>query len=119
MANIGSGKMERVLGIYTRLINGQTVNKAEEAQKYRENERSIQQAGGFGGKIPYSLQQQVRGRGIPQAGTVHVRRKAAEGEIQVFWRECGSSIGQASNSTDPVRGRRRICGVGGSVWERN
>lgn len=42
MANIGSGKMERVLGIYTRLINGQTVNKAEEARKYRVNERSIQ-----------------------------------------------------------------------------
>lgn len=42
MANTGSGKMERVLGIYTRFINGQTVNKAEEARKYRVNERSIQ-----------------------------------------------------------------------------
>ena len=42
MANTGSGKVERVLGIYTRLINGQTVNKGEEARKYRVNERSIQ-----------------------------------------------------------------------------
>lgn len=42
MVNVGSGKMERVLGIYTRLINGQIVNKAEEARKYKVNERSIQ-----------------------------------------------------------------------------
>lgn len=42
MADIGSGKIERVLGIYTQLINGQIVNKAEEALKYKVNERSIQ-----------------------------------------------------------------------------
>lgn len=35
-------KVERVLGIYTRLMNGYAVNKAEEAEKYGVNERSIQ-----------------------------------------------------------------------------
>lgn len=35
-------KVERVLGIYTRLMNGYVVNKAEEAEKYGVNERSIQ-----------------------------------------------------------------------------
>lgn len=35
-------KVERVLGIYSKLINGEIVNKAEEAQKYHVNERSIQ-----------------------------------------------------------------------------
>jgi predicted DNA-binding transcriptional regulator YafY len=35
-------KIERVLGIYTKLINGDIVNKAEEAQNYSVNERSIQ-----------------------------------------------------------------------------
>lgn len=35
-------KIGRVLGIYTRLINGCTVNKAEEANRYGVNERSIQ-----------------------------------------------------------------------------
>ena len=35
-------KVERVLGIYSRLMNGEIVNKAAEAQKYHVNERSIQ-----------------------------------------------------------------------------
>lgn len=42
MGDSGNGKMERVLGIYTQLINGQIVNKSAEAQKYKVNERSIQ-----------------------------------------------------------------------------
>ncbi len=37
-----SDKTGRVLGIYTKLIEGYTVNKAEEAEKYGVNERSIQ-----------------------------------------------------------------------------
>ena len=40
MEDFGNGKMERVLGIYTKLLNGQTVNKAKEAEKYQVNERS-------------------------------------------------------------------------------
>lgn len=35
-------KIERVLGLYTRLMNGALINKAEEAQNYGVNERSIQ-----------------------------------------------------------------------------
>ena len=35
-------KIERVLGLYTKLINGSVVNKAEEAENYNVNERSIQ-----------------------------------------------------------------------------
>ena len=35
-------KIERVLSIYTRLINGVLINKAEEAAKFNVNERSIQ-----------------------------------------------------------------------------
>ena len=35
-------KIERVLGLYTKLINGSVVNKAEEAANYNVNERSIQ-----------------------------------------------------------------------------
>lgn len=35
-------KAERVLGIYTKLMNGYVVNKAEEAKLYKVNERSIQ-----------------------------------------------------------------------------
>lgn len=42
MGDTGNGKIERILGIYTQLINGQIVNKAAEAQKYKVNERSIQ-----------------------------------------------------------------------------
>lgn len=35
-------KIDRVLRIYSKLMNGYIVNKAEEAQNYRVNERSIQ-----------------------------------------------------------------------------
>ena len=35
-------KIQRVLGIYTKLNNGQLVNKAEEAMRFGVNERSIQ-----------------------------------------------------------------------------
>ncbi len=35
-------KIERVLGIYTKLMNGFVVNKREEAYRYNVNERSIQ-----------------------------------------------------------------------------
>ena len=35
-------KIERVLSIYTRLINGTVINKATEAANYGVNERSIQ-----------------------------------------------------------------------------
>lgn len=38
----GTDKIERVLGIYTKLINGAVVNKATEATNYGVNERSIQ-----------------------------------------------------------------------------
>lgn len=37
-----NNKIERVLGIYTKLMNGYLVNKSEEAQRYGVNERSIQ-----------------------------------------------------------------------------
>ena len=42
MENEATDKIERVLGIYTKLLNGALVNKAEEAQNYNCNERSIQ-----------------------------------------------------------------------------
>ncbi|TCS72778.1 WYL domain-containing protein [Muricomes intestini] len=42
MENIKSDKIERVLGIYTKLMNGYLVSKAEEAVNYGVNERSIQ-----------------------------------------------------------------------------
>lgn len=35
-------KIERVLGLYTKLMNGSLINKAEEANNYGVNERSIQ-----------------------------------------------------------------------------
>lgn len=35
-------KIERILGIYTKLLNGSIVNKSEEAANYNVNERSIQ-----------------------------------------------------------------------------
>lgn len=35
-------KVDRVLGIYSKLINGEIINKKEEAQRYHVNERSIQ-----------------------------------------------------------------------------
>lgn len=37
-----TGKNERVLDIYTRLLNGETVNKFEAASRYGVNEKSIQ-----------------------------------------------------------------------------
>ena len=42
MMSESTDKIERVLGIYTKLINGAIVNKAEEANNYGVNERSIQ-----------------------------------------------------------------------------
>lgn len=42
MKNIKSDKIERVLGIYTKLMNGYLVSKAEESANYGVNERSIQ-----------------------------------------------------------------------------
>ena len=36
------GKTQRVLSIYTRLAGGYLINKAEEAQNYGVNERTIQ-----------------------------------------------------------------------------
>lgn len=42
MENIKSDKIERVLGIYTKLMNGYLISKAEEAMNYGVNERSIQ-----------------------------------------------------------------------------
>lgn len=37
-----NGKIERVLGIYTKLLSGNIVNKLKEAQEYGVNERTIQ-----------------------------------------------------------------------------
>lgn len=37
-----NGKIDRVLGIYTKLMNGKTVSKAKEARNYNVNERTIQ-----------------------------------------------------------------------------
>jgi predicted DNA-binding transcriptional regulator YafY len=37
-----NGKIDRVLGIYTKLMNGSLVNKSEEAKYYDVNERTIQ-----------------------------------------------------------------------------
>ena len=42
MDEIKGNKIERVLGIYTKLMEGDIVNKAEEAKNYGVNERSIQ-----------------------------------------------------------------------------
>lgn len=42
MENIKCDKIERVLGIYTKLMNSNIVSKAEEAVNYGVNERSIQ-----------------------------------------------------------------------------
>lgn len=42
MENTKSDKIERVLGIYTKLMNGYLVSKAEESLNYGVNERSIQ-----------------------------------------------------------------------------
>ena len=40
--NDTDGKVKRVLDLYTKLINGYTVNKAAEAERYGVNQRSIQ-----------------------------------------------------------------------------
>ena len=40
--NVKSDKIARILGIYTKLMNGGIVHKAEEARQYGVNERSIQ-----------------------------------------------------------------------------
>ena len=37
-----SSKINRILGIYTKLLNGSIVNKAQEARQYGVNEKSIQ-----------------------------------------------------------------------------
>ena len=37
-----NGKIDRVLGIYSKLMGGALVNKAEEARNYGVNERTIQ-----------------------------------------------------------------------------
>ncbi|MFZ2304326.1 MAG: WYL domain-containing protein [Streptococcus suis] len=42
MDELKNDKIERVLGIYTKLMNGCLANKVEEAQNYGVNERSIQ-----------------------------------------------------------------------------
>lgn len=42
MEDIKNDKTARILNLYTKLINGYTVNKAEEAQRSGVNERSIQ-----------------------------------------------------------------------------
>nr|WP_294484684.1 WYL domain-containing protein [uncultured Anaerosporobacter sp.] len=42
MDNLRNDKIERVLGIYTKLMNGSLVSKPEEAVNYGVNERSIQ-----------------------------------------------------------------------------
>ncbi len=42
MDTMKNDKMERVLGIYTELLNGHLVNKAVEARKYGASERTIQ-----------------------------------------------------------------------------
>ncbi len=42
MKEEGKDKVKRVLGIYSKLMNGYTIDKAEEAQNYSVNERSIQ-----------------------------------------------------------------------------
>ncbi len=42
MEEYRNGKIERILGIYTKLINGYLVVKSEEARRYKVNERTIQ-----------------------------------------------------------------------------
>lgn len=42
MEDFKNNKIERVLGIYTKLMNGYLVSKAEESVNYGVNERSIQ-----------------------------------------------------------------------------
>ena len=42
MDSIKSDKINRILGLYSKLMNGELIYKAEEAQRYGVNERSIQ-----------------------------------------------------------------------------
>ena len=42
MANESKGKIDRVLGIYTKLMDGDLIHKAQEASYYNVNERSIE-----------------------------------------------------------------------------
>ena len=42
MKDENSGKISRVLSLYTKLINGETINKADAVNLYGVNERSIQ-----------------------------------------------------------------------------
>lgn len=42
MEHIKNDKVKRILGIYSKLMNGQIIHKAEEANNYRVNERTIQ-----------------------------------------------------------------------------
>lgn len=42
MANESKGKIERVLGIYTKLMGGDLIHKVQEANYYNVNERSIE-----------------------------------------------------------------------------
>ena len=42
METIKNSKLERVLGMYTDLVNGCVVNKTKMAQRYGVDERSIQ-----------------------------------------------------------------------------
>ena len=42
MEEIKGDKLKRILGIYTKLLNGAVVNKEEEAANYGVNKRSIQ-----------------------------------------------------------------------------
>ena len=42
MEDIKSDKVERVLNLYTKLLNGEIINKSKESQLYKVNERTIQ-----------------------------------------------------------------------------
>lgn len=42
MENFKRDKIERVLGIYTKLLNGHVIDKSAESVNYGVNERSIQ-----------------------------------------------------------------------------
>lgn len=42
MENVNSGKIARILDLYTKLMNGYLISKSDEAERYGVNERSIQ-----------------------------------------------------------------------------
>lgn len=42
MKSVKSDKIERVLGIYTKLMNGYLISKAEKSTNYGVNERTVQ-----------------------------------------------------------------------------